>query len=183
MQQIFHLEGRQVQQVFRSLLAGADEGPREFGGHDLDYQSDPESEHLEEQLWLGSDEHGQVHQKLLSEHGRGLVVTVRLVYERPELVLGQRRDYRVLVGRWHAHSHLLLAYQQIGHRLGEILDPLSQHSGRVTNYAPHLLLTGLLVETLEEVLHQNRVTVLRHTRIELQAMSVNLRNKLDRYRQ
>lgn len=70
-----------------------------------------------------------------------------------QLRFRQRCRNRRLVGRRHPDSHLLLTHQQIGDRLGQILDALAQHAGRVPNQTPHLLLACLFVEALEKGAH------------------------------
>lgn len=168
--------------MFGGLLAGTDQSSRQFCRHNLYDQTDSQSEHLMEQLGLCSDKHRQIDEQLLSQHGGRLVVAVRLMDQRSQLVLRQRRDNRVLVCGWHADGDLFLAYQKIGNRLRQILHSLAQHTSAMAYDTPHFLLASLLVETLQQIFHQNGMSLFQYACVEVQSFRVHLqiRKKITR---
>src|SRR4051812_19834598 len=97
-EEILHLEWREVEEMLRGLLLCGLESPREFRGHDLDDEPNPKAEHLEEEAWLSPNEHCEVDEELLGEHCRTLVIPVDLVDDETELCLWERTSDGLLVG-------------------------------------------------------------------------------------
>lgn len=95
------------------------------------------------------------------------------VDELPQLVLRQRRRDGVLVAGRHAHGDLLLAHQQVGDGLGQVLHALAQHARCVANQAPQLLRARLLVQRLEQLAHRHGAPVLQQARGEVQPVRVH----------
>lgn len=94
----------------------------------LDDEANSESQHLIKQTRLGADEHGQVDEELLSQHGSGLIRSIGLVDEDAQLGGWQRCGDGDLVVWRQPHGHLLLSHQQVSHSLGQVLYPLTQHA-------------------------------------------------------
>lgn len=82
-QQILHFKGGEVEEVLGGFVPSAFERPRQLGGHNLNDEADSESQHFHEQVWFGSDEHGEIDEELLCEHGCTFIVTVCSVDKLP----------------------------------------------------------------------------------------------------